>query len=132
LGGRGDRRAGAQAGHVGGQRGGLVLGHQRVLALRLRGVVGHRHPAGGDLEVHGGGPHAHERGSEVGALCVQAVAGGAVGPEQFLTCGYLVLVAHLCVCGLGGGDCCVGHPRQDEGQEQHDHRREPVSSAGGE
>src|SRR5690625_6772953 len=48
------------------------------------------------------------------SLGVQAVAGGAVGPEQVLARRDLVLVGHLRVGGLGGGDGCVRHPREKD------------------
>src|SRR5699024_12555301 len=69
---------------VGSQLRGLLFIELRLLDPCLRTVGLQGHASGADLEVNCRGTYADETGTGLRSLCVHAVAGGAVGREEFL------------------------------------------------
>jgi len=118
-------RSGAEAGDVRGQGVDLVLVEAGVLDLDLGAGLGHRHPAGADLEVDGGGTDTDQGGAVElpvlggDALTVGAVAGGAVDHEELFALGDESSVV-LLLLGLGGrGERGVRAAGAQQGDQEH-------------
>ncbi len=128
---RRDRRAGAQRGDVRRERLDLVVGVELVLDRGLLAGLGHRHAAGADLEVDGGGADTHERRAELAglaghALAVGAVAEGAAHEEELTALRDLGLVGGALLLGVGRSEGGV----QGAGEEQpEEHHQEPGDGA---
>src|SRR5690606_15922544 len=83
---RRDGGTGTQRGDVGGQLVDLGLAVPRRLARRLSALRGGgRHAAGGHVEVHGRGAHAHQARRVGGPLTAGAVAAGAADRVELLS-----------------------------------------------
>jgi hypothetical protein len=110
----------------------LVIGELRGLLLRLRTLHLHRHAPGADLEVDRGRTDADERGAVAGALCVEAVARGAIGLEELLALfdGLLRVRVDLSLRRSGAErSICAAGEDESEREERGRGERMPASGA---
>ena len=133
----GDGGAGAQRGDVRRELGGLLLRVGDRLAGSLGAGLGHRHPAGADLEVDRRGADADERGAEVvavkraDALAVEAVAARAAHEEQLAA--LLDLDGQgVGVLRLGGGQRGVETTGGHQADQQQDESGQRAATVTGE
>ena len=132
----GDGGAGGERRDVRRERSDLLVVVDRLLARGLLAGVGHRHAAGADLEVDGGGADADEGGADLvavagggDALAVLAVAERAAHEEELAALGDELLVAGA--LGLGRRERGVEATGHQQAEEEDDESGEGAAAVPG-